>query len=133
MTCACLERAGILNADRPSAGLLPDLQSRIPDRDAARGRRFRGAKLHHPLPQRPLRPHSQRPLPGDREALIAAFTGSADDEEPVVARSSDRLDIPLVPETMSPPELNPKRKGGNRAFQRSLRHRQRLLMNPRGR
>jgi hypothetical protein len=67
------------------------------------------------------------------EALIAAFTGSADDEEPVVARSSDRLDIPLVPETMSPPELHPKRKGGNRAFQRSLRHRQRLLMNPRGR
>ncbi len=67
------------------------------------------------------------------EALVTAFVGSADDEQPVVAQPSVALDIPSVLEAMPPPELKPKQRGGNRAFQRSLRHRQRLLMNPRGR
>ena len=67
------------------------------------------------------------------EALLTAFTGSADEEEASVPQPSAALDVPSVPEAMSPPELKPKRKGGNRSFQRSLRHRQRLLMNPRGR
>jgi hypothetical protein len=67
------------------------------------------------------------------EALIAAFLGSADDEESSVPQPSAAPDIPSMPEIKSPQEIEPKRKGGNRAFQRSLRHRQRLLMNPRGR
>jgi hypothetical protein len=66
------------------------------------------------------------------EALITAFVESADDEEVSVSPPSAALDIPPVSGAMSPPELKPKRKGGNRAFQRGLRHRQRLLMNPRG-
>ena len=67
------------------------------------------------------------------EALITAFVGSAEDEEASVPQPIAALDVPSVPEAMSPPGLKPKRKLGNRAFQRSLRHRQRLLMNPRGR
>jgi hypothetical protein len=67
------------------------------------------------------------------DALITAFVGSADDEEASVPQASAALDVPSVPEAESPQETKQKRQGGNRAFQRSLRHRQRLLMNPRGR
>jgi hypothetical protein len=67
------------------------------------------------------------------EALITGFVGSADDEEPSALPPSATLDIPSVPEAKSPQEITQTRKGGNRAFQRSLRHRQRLLMNPRSR
>jgi hypothetical protein len=64
------------------------------------------------------------------EALISAFAASAGEEEPSVVQSAD---VPPVPETKSPHDIQANRKGGNRAFQRSLRHRQRLLMNPRRR
>jgi hypothetical protein len=67
------------------------------------------------------------------EALITAFSQSADDEESSIPQPSAALDVPPVPEAKSPHEVKQKWKGGNRAFQRSLRHRQRLLMNPRGR
>jgi hypothetical protein len=66
------------------------------------------------------------------EALLTAFVGSADEEEPSVPQPSAAPD-PLVDEAKSPQQIKPKRKGGNRAFQRSTRHRQRLLMNPRAR
>jgi hypothetical protein len=65
------------------------------------------------------------------EALISAFAASAGEEEPSIAQPS--TDVPLVPEAQSFHEMQATRKGGNRAFQRSLRHRQRLLMNPRSR
>jgi hypothetical protein len=67
------------------------------------------------------------------EALVSAFTGSAHDEEPSMPRQSAALDVPPAPEAKTPEEVKERRKGGNRAFQRSLRHRQRLLMNPRAR
>jgi hypothetical protein len=65
------------------------------------------------------------------EALISAFAASAGEEEPSIAQPS--IDVPPVPEAQSFQEMQATRKGGNRAFQRSLRHRQRLLMNPRSR
>jgi hypothetical protein len=64
------------------------------------------------------------------EALISAFAASAVEEEPYIAQSAD---APPVPETKSSQDIPANRKRGNRAFQRSLRHRQRLLMNPRSR
>jgi hypothetical protein len=67
------------------------------------------------------------------EALINAFTGSEYNEEPSTTGPTPSVDVPPVPETKSPQEMQEKRKGGNRAFQRSLRHKQRMLMNPRGR
>jgi hypothetical protein len=66
------------------------------------------------------------------EALISAFAASAGEEEPFIAQNAGQ-DVSPVPETQSSQEMQAKRKGGNRAFQRSLRHRQRLLMNPRSR
>jgi hypothetical protein len=66
------------------------------------------------------------------EALIRAFAASAGEDEPSVAQSAGQ-DVSAVPESQSSQEMETKRKGGNRAFQRSLRHRQRLLMNPRSR
>jgi hypothetical protein len=60
------------------------------------------------------------------DALITAFVAPSEhDEEPSISVSpTSEADIRDMPE---------KRKGGNRAFQRSLRHKQRMLMNPRGR
>jgi hypothetical protein len=66
------------------------------------------------------------------EALISAFAGSAGEEQPAFVQSAGQ-DVSAVPETESSQEMQAKRKGGNRALQRSLRHRQRLLMNPRSR
>jgi hypothetical protein len=67
------------------------------------------------------------------EALITAFAASEHDDESSVAQQTATIVGPPVPEAKSHREIQEKRKGGNRAFQRSLRHRQRMLMNPRGR
>jgi hypothetical protein len=67
------------------------------------------------------------------EALIAAFAASEHDDEPSITQQTATIDGPPVPAAKSHREIQEKRKGGNRAFQRSLRHRQRMLMNPRGR
>jgi hypothetical protein len=58
---------------------------------------------------------------------LAARPGSY--EEPSLVQQDVTMDAPPVPEALRP--VQEKRKGGNRAFQRSLRHRQRVLMNPR--
>jgi hypothetical protein len=65
------------------------------------------------------------------DALISASAGSEPDEGPSIAPQEAAMNVPAIAE--APKEAREKRKGGNRAFQRSLRHRQRLLMNPRGR
>jgi hypothetical protein len=64
------------------------------------------------------------------EALISAFAASAGEEEPSIVQSAD---VSPDLEAKSSQEMQAIRMGGNRAIQRSLRHRQRLLMNPRGR
>jgi len=66
------------------------------------------------------------------DALVSASAGSEPDEEPSIAQPVPIRDAPPLPEANAPQDVR-ERKGGNRAFQRSLRHRQRLLMNPRGR
>ncbi len=61
------------------------------------------------------------------DALISDFVATSErDEEP-------SMDVSPTPEAHAPADVPEKRKGGNRAFQRSLRHKQRMLMNPRGR
>jgi hypothetical protein len=61
------------------------------------------------------------------DALITAFVvPSGHDEEP-------SIEISPTPEARALADTPEKRKGGNRAFQRSLRHKQRMLMNPRAR
>jgi hypothetical protein len=65
------------------------------------------------------------------QALITAFAETADGEEPTQPTATP--EVAPAPEVKPSREMQPKRKGGNRAFQRSLRHRQRLLMNPRSR
>jgi hypothetical protein len=61
------------------------------------------------------------------DTLISAFVATSEgDEEP-------SLDVPPTPKARALADMPEKRKGGNRAFQRSLRHKQRMLMNPRGR
>ena len=65
------------------------------------------------------------------EALITAFAESAQADEPSIARQTATIDVPPIPAAKSPQEI--QRKGGNRAFQRSLRRKQRFLMNPRSR
>jgi hypothetical protein len=61
------------------------------------------------------------------DALISAFVATSGQvEEPLTNLSP-------TPEAHAPRDIPEKRKGGNRAFQRSLRHKQRMLMNPRGR
>jgi hypothetical protein len=65
------------------------------------------------------------------QALIPAFVaGSEHDEEPI-AQQDVAVPATLIPEGKAPHEVPERRKGGNRAFQRSLRHKQRVLMNPR--
>jgi hypothetical protein len=60
-------------------------------------------------------------------------TSGPDDEPSSVQQSSVQQDVtigaPPIPEAL--PEMQEKRKGGNRAVQRWLRHKQRVLMNPR--
>src|SRR5580704_943038 len=61
------------------------------------------------------------------EVLITDFVATTEhDEEPATNTSS-------TPEADALRDTLEKRKRGNRAFQRSLRHRQRVLMNPRTR
>jgi hypothetical protein len=67
------------------------------------------------------------------EALITAAAGSEPDEEPSIAQQTAPADVPAITLAKASRETEEKRKGGNRAFQRSLRHKQRLLMNPRSR
>jgi hypothetical protein len=67
------------------------------------------------------------------EALITAAAGSEPDEEPSSPPQDVVVNAPAAIEAKAVQELREKRTGGNRAFQRSLRHKQRLLMNPRGR
>ena len=55
------------------------------------------------------------------EALITGFAESADDEEPFIAQQDATEDVSPAPEVKSSQEMQAKRKGGNRAFQRSLR------------
>jgi hypothetical protein len=61
------------------------------------------------------------------DALISAFVATSERDE---ERS---IDVAPTPEAHALADVPEKRKGGNRAFQRSLRHKQRMLMNPRGR
>jgi hypothetical protein len=60
------------------------------------------------------------------EVLFTDFaaTTEPDEEAPIVRPDTEAEALQRVQE---------KRKGGNRAFQRSLRHKQRMLMNPRTR
>jgi hypothetical protein len=68
------------------------------------------------------------------EALITAFVaGHEHDEEPSIIQQNVTMDAPPTPEAKAPPEIQKSRKGGNHALQRSLRHKQRVLMNPRSR
>jgi hypothetical protein len=68
------------------------------------------------------------------EALITVFVaGSEHDEEPSIIRQNVAIDAPPTPEAEAPQEMRESRTGGNRALQRSLRHKQRVLMNPRAR
>jgi hypothetical protein len=61
------------------------------------------------------------------DALVTAFVATSElDPEPSISASP----IPQADALQDLPEV---RKGGNRAFQRSLRHKQRVLMNPRSR
>jgi hypothetical protein len=67
------------------------------------------------------------------EALITAFVAEYErDEEPSFIRRNV-IDAPPSPEAKASQEIQESRKGGNRALQRSLRHKQRVLMNPRSR
>ena len=68
------------------------------------------------------------------EALNADFAAaSKQNEELSLLEHNATIDVPPIPEAEAPQDIQEKRKGGNRAFQRSLRHRQRVLMNPRSR
>jgi hypothetical protein len=65
------------------------------------------------------------------EALVTDFiAGFEHDEEAAVVEG---VATPVPPMSKAPThrEMPEKRAGGNRAFQRSLRHKQRMLMNPR--
>ena len=66
------------------------------------------------------------------EALVTDFvTGLKPDEEVPVVEEEVATNASSMPEAPTHREMPEKRKGGNRAFQRSLRHKQRTLMNPR--
>jgi hypothetical protein len=67
------------------------------------------------------------------EALIGAYAGLEPDEESSITPQEVAMNVPAIPEAKAPQEMREKLKGGNRAFQRSQRHKQRLLMNPRSR
>ncbi len=61
------------------------------------------------------------------EVLITDFVAQTEHDEDLPTNISP------APEADALQDLPEKKKGGNRAFQRSLKHRQRLLMNPRSR
>jgi hypothetical protein len=65
------------------------------------------------------------------EALITDFIATSE-HAPTIIQQNVTTDAPRTPKANAPQEIPEKRKGGNRALQRSLRHRQRVLMNPRG-
>jgi hypothetical protein len=66
------------------------------------------------------------------EVLFTELVARPDpDDEPSLVQQNVTIGVPPVLE--APPEMQEKRKGGNRALQRSLRHKQRVLMNPRAR
>jgi hypothetical protein len=72
-----------------------------------------------------------------RKAILAALFGapvaaSEHNEEAATVQQHVTSNAPVPATAVAPQEMQ-KRKGGNRAFQRSLRHRQRMLMNPRSR
>src|ERR1700722_11778594 len=68
------------------------------------------------------------------QALIPALVvGLEDNSEPPVAQQDVDMPAAAIPEGKAPQEPPERRKGGNRAFQRSLRHKQRVIMNPRSR
>jgi hypothetical protein len=61
------------------------------------------------------------------DALISDFVATSE-------RNEERsVDVAATPEAHPRADMPERRKGGNRALQRSLRHKQRLLMNPRSR
>jgi hypothetical protein len=64
-------------------------------------------------------------------ALIADVIAGSEPEDPSIVQQNVTMDVSPTPEAEAPRQTPEKRKGGNRAFQRSLRHRQRVLMNPR--
>jgi hypothetical protein len=71
--------------------------------------------------------------PTRRAILEVLFTdlvaSPGPDEEPSLIQQDVTMGAPPVPDALRP--VQEKRKGGNRAFQRMLRHKQRVLMNPR--
>jgi hypothetical protein len=73
-----------------------------------------------------------------RKAILAALLGalvttSDHSEEPSTAQQDVTSNAPVPAVAEAHQAMQEKRKGGNRAFQRSLRHKQRMLMNPRSR
>jgi len=68
------------------------------------------------------------------EALIGAFVATSEhNEEPPMVQQNVTMNVPPFAEAKTSQEVQEKRQGGNRAFQRILRHKQRVLMNPRSR
>jgi hypothetical protein len=73
-----------------------------------------------------------------KTAILAALFGalvttSEHSEDPSTAQQDLTSNLPVLAADESRQAVQEKRKGGNRAFQRSLRHKQRMLMNPRSR
>ena len=67
------------------------------------------------------------------QALIPAFVAGPEHDEEPIAQQDVTVPAPPIAEGKAPQEAPERRKGGNRAFQRSLRRKQRVLMNPRSR
>ena len=66
------------------------------------------------------------------EVLFTDFAATSEpDAGPPIVRPDTTISAPPIPEAEALEPAQEKRKGGNRAFQRSLRHKQRMLMNPR--
>jgi uncharacterized membrane protein len=65
------------------------------------------------------------------ETLITDFVAGLEPDEEALVVEGIATSASPTPEAPTHREMPEKRKGGNRAFQRSLRHKQRMLMNPR--
>lgn len=65
------------------------------------------------------------------ETLITDFVAGLEPHEEAPVVEGVTPSAPPTPEAPTHREMAEKHKGGNRAFQRSLRHKQRMLMNPR--
>jgi hypothetical protein len=66
------------------------------------------------------------------EALIADFVAKPQsNEEPDADQQNAAIAVPSMTAATATRELRERRRGSNGAFQRSLRHKQRMLMNPR--